>query len=198
MSQGVTRRTRVRHRRFAVAFVIGVTAVGATAATALILTRTAENPTVLTCYSSTDVATAVQVALQPDAQLTPIAQCGELWSDGRLSSNGPPQLVACVTDADIVAVLPGDATSCADAGWTVAAPPTEPVTDRTSELTTLLSDRFVDRCLNAAMATKTVEDVLAELGLTGWTIDDRTTTSDACVAPVVDVSTRSIGLISLP
>ena len=84
------------------------------------------------------------------------------------------------------------------AGWVAAAPPSEPVADRTSELTQVLSDRFVDQCMDPATAAKTVEAVLHELELTQWTVDDNTTNSDSCAVPVVNVDTRSVGLISLP
>ena len=88
--------------------VAGLTVVGASAAAALIVSRSAGNPMELSCYSSSDVVTAVQVAILPDTKHTPVEQCAELWSDGRIATDGAPHLVACVTDADIVAVIPGD------------------------------------------------------------------------------------------
>jgi hypothetical protein len=106
--------------------------------------------------------------------------------------------VACVTDADVVAVLPGDDATCAAAGWVLAAVPSQPISDRTSELPGVLSDRFVDQCLDPAMATQTVEEVLDQLALTQWTIKDSTTSPDSCSAAVVHGDTRSVELISLP
>jgi hypothetical protein len=188
-----------RHARRVGVLVTGLAVVGASATAALIVSRSAGNPTELSCYSSPDVDAAVQVAVLPDAQRTPVEQCAELWSDGRISSDGAPHLVACVTGADVVAVIPGDESSCAAAGWTLAAvPSSQPDGDRTSELVQVLSDRFVDQCLHPESAAQAVEDVLIELGLSQWTIDDTTTDSDSCSAPVVDVATRSVRLISLP
>jgi hypothetical protein len=40
--------------------------------------------------------------------------------------------------------------------------------------------------------------MLSQLGLTDWTIDDRTTVGDGCAVPVVDVATRTVALVSLP
>ena len=191
-------RAPVRRTRRVVVLVAGLTLVGAGAAAALIASRSAGNPTELSCYSSSDVMTAVQVAILPDTKLTPVEQCAELWSDGRISTDGAPHLVACVTDADIVAVIPGDDSSCAAVGWIAASLPSQPVADRTSELTQALSDRFVDQCMDPETAVKTVEAVLLQLELTEWTVDDNTTSSDSCAVPVVNVDTRSVGLISLP
>jgi hypothetical protein len=103
-----------------------------------------------------------------------------------------------VTDTDIVAVLPGDDAVCAAAGWALAAISTGPGIDRTSDLTNTLSDRFADQCVNPEAAIHTVEQVLDQLGLAQWTIDDRTTDTESCTAPIVDVPSRSIDVVSLP
>jgi hypothetical protein len=199
VSRELDGRRPARHARRVVVLVAAITVVGASAAAAVIMSRSAGNPTELSCYSSSDVETAVQVVILPDTQLTPVEQCAELWSDGRIASDGAPHLVACVTDADIVAVIPGDDSSCAAAGWVVmASSPSEPIADRTSELTQVLSDRFIDQCMDPATATKAVEEVLHELALSAWTVADNTTSTDACAVPFVDVRTRSVGLISRP
>jgi hypothetical protein len=191
-----------RHARRVVVLVAAITVVGASAAAAVIMSRSAGNPTELSCYSSADVKTAMQVAILPDTQRTPIEQCAELWTDGRIARDGAPHLVACVTDADIVAVIPGDDSSCIAAGWVVMASspssPSEPITDRTSELTQALSERFAGQCLDRATAVETVEDLLHELQLSAWTVADNTTDPDACAVPIPQVKTRSVELISLP
>ena len=198
VSQELDGKGSARYARRVALLVIGATVVCASAAAALILTRRPGDPTVLSCYSSSDVEQALQFAIPPDAQRTAIEQCAELWSDGRISTNGPPGLVACVTDADIVAVLPGDEAACAAAGWVLAATSTGPGIDRTSDLTNTLSDRFADQCVNPDAAIATVEQVLDELGLVEWRIDDRTTDPESCTAPIVDVPSRSIDVVSLP
>jgi hypothetical protein len=153
---------------------------------------------VLACYSTAEVATAVQVAIAPEPGRPPVEQCAALWSDGRISSGGAPTLTACVTDTGIVAVLPGDDRSCLAAGWVVAASSTQPPAERSPELTNALSDRFAGRCLDVESAGRAVEDVLVQLGLTGWAIDDRTPEGAGCAVPVVDVASRTVALVSLP
>lgn len=188
-----------RRARRVVLLVAGLTVVGAGAAAAMIVTRSPRDTTVVSCFSSSDVKSAVQVLITPDVKRTAVEQCADLWSDGRISSDGAPQLVACVTDASLVAVVPGDESSCVAAGWGVAiSPATEPIADRTGELTDTLSDRFVDQCMNAETAAETVDDVLAELGLGTWKVHDSTTNADWCAAPAVDTDTRTVNLISVP
>jgi hypothetical protein len=188
-----------RRARRVTLLVAGLTVVGAGAAAAMIVTRSPHDTTQLSCFSSADVQHAVQVAVLPDTQRTPVEQCAELWSDGRLASDGAPQLVACVTDADIVAVIPGDESSCAAAGWALAAaPPTVPIADRTAELTATLSERFVEQCMKPDAAVRTVEDVLAELDLQTWTVHDATTNPEWCAAPSVEVRTQSVNVVSFP
>jgi hypothetical protein len=85
MGQDVDRARPARRGRRVAVLVIGATVVGAGATAALIQSRQAGNPTVLGCYSSSDVEHARQVGIEPDARRTPIEQCAELWSDGRIS-----------------------------------------------------------------------------------------------------------------
>jgi hypothetical protein len=196
ISSGVGARRPSRRLRLVVAVAAGTAAIGATAAAAVVLTRQAGNPTVLACYSNADVDTANQVAIEPDPARTPVEQCTPLWSDGRLGTGEAPPLVACVTDADTVAVLPGDHSACANAGWVSADTSPEANSDPSVLLPSLLSDTFAGRCMNVAAATAAAQDVLDQLGLAGWTIRDRATAA-TCTVPVVDVDARAIDLVSL-
>jgi len=193
-----THRTRTRARRIA-ALTVGITVVGASATAALMLSRSAGNPTVLSCYSSAEVTAGAQVVIVPDRDRTPVEQCADLWSDGRISTDGAPPLVACVTTADIVAVIPGDASTCTAMGWVVAAiAPDAHAADPTSALPDMLSNRFGGQCLDLPTAVKAVEDVFVELEVVDWTVRDSTTDSDSCTVAVVDVDARTVELVSRP
>ena len=194
----VRRRTAKHPRRVIVLAVAATAVVGATAAAAIVLTRPAGNATALACYSSADVEHAVQVAIEPDGQRPPIAQCADLWSDGRIDTRGAPALVACVTPADIVAVLPGDQGTCAAVGWIAADSITDVDAGAEAQLNSRLSERFADRCVTPDEATRAVADVLDELGLADWTVKPAAAEAEGCVVPAVDAAQRSIDLVALP
>jgi hypothetical protein len=188
-----------RRRRARIVVVVAATSVviGGTAAAAVVIVRRADDPTRLACYSGSDVETAIQFAIEPESGKTPLEQCAELWSDGRLGSAGAPSLVGCVTDADIVAVLPGDAAACAAAGWDLADAATPVEVDPAALLTSELSDRFAGECINVDAASEEVHGVLARLELSDWTVVDHTT-GESCTVPVINVESRAIELISRP
>jgi hypothetical protein len=192
-----TRSSRSRTRRV-VLLAVGLTVVGASATAAFVMSRPAANSTVMSCYSSADINAATQVVVVPDSSRTPVEQCAELWSDGRISSSGAPALVACVTPSDIVAVVPGDQSTCTLRGWAVLAVPTESTTNPTSDLTATLSDRFLDQCLDPGAAAIVVENALVDLGVTQWSVSDSTTNPDWCAVPAVDANTRTVHLVSHP
>ena len=186
-----------RGRRVAV-LAIAITVVGASATAALVTSRSAGNRAEVSCYSSADVHAAKQVVLSADSRRTPLDQCADLWSDGHISSGGAPALVACVTSADIVAVVPGDNSTCTTHGWAVAVVATEPTEDPAPALTSTLSDRFAGQCLDPDSAAQAVAAVLADLHATDWSVHDGTANPDWCAVPVVDVASRTVELVSHP
>ena len=193
------RRWRAKHPgRVIVLVVAGTAVVGATAAAAIVLTRSAGNATALACYSSADVDRAVQVAIEPDGQRPPVAQCADLWSDGRIDTRGAPALVACVTPADIVAVVPGDDSTCATVGWVAADIATDAQAGAEAQLNSRLSGRFAGQCLTLDGAARAVEEVLDQLRLEGWSVSPPAPEAQGCIVPAVDAGERSIDLVAVP
>jgi hypothetical protein len=168
----VPRRRRFKWRRWTF-FVTGACVlVGAGVTTAVLRSRSPEDPTVIDCYSSEVPHEGAIIGVPPESGQTAIEQCAAYWSDGTFAADGPPDLVACVTDDDVIAVLPGDDTLCADREWMLADLAEAGATHPASQLLALMSDRFAGRCLNPEEAARAIREIFDELGLSDWSIDN--------------------------
>lgn len=186
------RRRGWRPRRFFVGITVGVVLTGAGATAAVLYSKQADDPTVVLCYSRSDAAAAALVA-EPSADVGPLEQCAEKWVDGTFGRSGAPQLVACVTAADVVAVIPGETATCAANGWTPAQLPA--IVPAASTLMDALSDRFTDECLSDAEATALATQVLSGLDLADWQVVGAGDSASGCHFPHVDAEQRVVQIV---
>lgn len=207
----VTNRKPRRRRRFWLGSFVVIGLVSAGTATAYVLTRSASDPTAVTCYASDDILNTVQVGVSADPDEDPVDQCRPFWTDGPLGTNGPPELFACVNDGGAIAVVPGEPGNCSAFGWAEVATgelatgqfatgdalDSSRVGDRVG-LNTALSERFAGRCLNEDEATEAIEDALAAAGLDNWTVTPLGSPTNDCVTPSPDPDFSTVRLIPLP
>lgn len=187
------RRRGRRQRRIFVGITVGIVLTGAGATAAVLHSRQPEDPTMVLCYSEPRATESMLAAETPALDIGPMQQCSNKWTDGTFGSDGAPPLVACVTSADLVAVLPGDASTCIENGWTLAEIPAVP--QPATVLADALSDRFVDTCLTDQEATASATQVLADLGLTGWQVAAAGDGASGCHYPMSDVGRRLIKIV---
>jgi hypothetical protein len=153
-------------------FVTGTCVLAAAGVTTAVLrSRAPDDPTAVACHSSASPDDGAIMAVPAESSRTAIELCSAFWTDGTFGADGPPRLTACVTDADLIAVLPGDDTLCADRGWEVAELAESGAEDPATELLGRMSDRFAGRCLSPEEAVSAIGDIFDELGLNDWTID---------------------------
>ena len=76
------------------------------------LTREPTITNAIGCYDSADLS--ANTTIQSYEGGDPVALCAALWSQGdvRTGDTTPPHLVACVLDTGVVAVFPGDDSTC--------------------------------------------------------------------------------------
>lgn len=176
---------------------VALAGTGATAAATLL--RRAEDPSRVACYSNAAINPIGQVAARATNDLTPIDLCAPFWKDGTLGTDGPPELVACVTDSEITAVMPGTADTCVALGLEpsgsgdsgTANPPDEPaiaVADAATAV--LLGECFSD--LNRAR--QAVLAALDDLDAADWSVrvEGTTDTAKPCAGTLVDPARRTI------
>lgn len=177
--------------------VVGVsTLIGAGVATAVLVSRGPADPSVVGCRDSAASNANVElVVAAPGA--TPVELCSPLWLDGRIATSGAPTLTPCVTDEDVVQVVPGDRAVCAALGWVLDATAELTGTDRAAELTSRLSDTFAGSCFDPAEAVAAATDILTELGLVDWSVDTSGTVEGRCNHPSPVHQTKTIAFSPL-
>jgi len=167
---------------------------GATAY-ALMRSEPAKDPTSVVCYSEAARPPAIQSVLP--AQMDPVAACGQLWAKGEFGLGDVPRLTACVTDTNIVAVIPGEEHVCEQLGYTLW----NGVIDEDAQTVIAFQDEINQTlgrtCYPRDAGIEIAVEIMARYGLTGWTTalienwgDDRPCTV-ASVDPVAKTVTIS-------
>lgn len=191
---------RRRRRWLAAALAVGV-AGGASAATAIWYeTSRPDHRLVVSCWSDPVPSAQWEVRIQPTD--SPLDACSEPWIDGDFGTNGPPSLVACVTTDGIIAVVPGDESTCEAAGLAVlqAERPPDSATPADEVLNRLLVAPLAERCANEGETLSLIDSVLDTHALTDWTVDYNAPFSSerSCGQVFVDSETHTIWIAPLP
>ena len=192
--------THRRSRRVVTAIAVASVLGAGVAVAAIWTTQPADAVTVL-CYSSVDVKPEVVVGLVAAPDATPAEQCAEPWTDGRLGRGEVPGLVACVSDLDATAVLPGDESACGRLGWALAEPRTA-----AADIDVLVAQAIpgsLGECTTDLVAAQsTIERILADLGADAWTVaiapDAAITADRPCAAPAISAETHVVTVVAVP
>jgi len=193
----VPTRRRWRWRRLTV-FLTGTSiVVGAGVTTAVLRSRSPEDPTTIECHSGVVDGQGVIEAVLPDPDRNAIERCAELWTNGTFGLGDAPELAACVTHSGVVAVLPGAESICAQHGWDVANLEVDSNADPATELQILLSDRFSQGCFNRTQASEAVQEIFDELGLRDWKIDSSRAV-DGCNTVAPEPLAKTVAIVDYP
>lgn len=184
---------RRRRARVLVAAAI-IATVGAGTAAAAIWSRQPADAVSLRCYSEASATPAVRVGLDVDPASNPTDQCASAWTDGRISTAGAPELVACVDELDSTVVVPGGPETCASLGWAPASGMT-PEGRLDAEVVRAVADALYPCETDAAAAAAIVRDVLVDLGADAWTVEVHADGGTGCFAPAPDAAAHRIDLV---
>jgi hypothetical protein len=189
--------TRRRRRGLVTAAAVVAVAV-AGSAVAAVWSREPADAVSLRCYSDASATPAVEVGLVTDPAVGPADQCAAAWSDGRISRDGPPELIACVDALDSTVVVPGGPETCGELGWVPVAEPTAGARVD-AQVVRQVAD-VLNRCEpNPSAATLAVQAVFDELGAEAWTVSaPPSSTGGGCIVPVADAINRTVALVELP
>lgn len=177
---------------------VSVLGVGAVAAAAWL--RHPADATTLSCYSAASIPPPIQAEAKIDPALTPEQQCEPLWRDGTISTDGAPTLVACVTDNEITAVMPGTASTCSDLGFAVRDVP-RPSDQLDALVSSKVPDLFLDGCIpDLEIARDRVSALLDELGADEWSIriEGKIDSVRRCAGPFIDGARHEILIVAHP
>lgn len=186
-----------RRRRRVVAAAAAIAVVGTGSAIAAVWARQPADAVSLRCYSEASATPAIEVGLVVDPAFGPAEQCAPAWTDGRIALAGAPELVACVDELDSTVVVPGGPDACGLLGWAPVAGPTA-AARVDAEVVRRVADVLYDCETDPVAAVATVEALFDELGAAAWTVAAPATAGSGCVAPVVDATRRTVGLVALP
>jgi hypothetical protein len=176
---------------------VSVLGVGAVAAAAWL--RHPADATTLSCYSAASIPPPLQAGTKIDPALTPEQQCEPLWRDGTISTDGAPTLVACVTDNEITAVMPGTASTCSDLGFAMRDAP-RPSDQLDALVSSKVPDLF-DECIDdVETARALVAALLEELGADEWTvrIQGEIDSVRRCAVPGIDGAEHVVIIATVP
>ncbi|MEQ1700382.1 MAG: hypothetical protein ABMA25_09740 [Ilumatobacteraceae bacterium] len=180
-----------------IAVVTAALAIGGTVAATSLL-RTTPDATTVVCYSDASPEPAVTVGLPLSPGATPVEQCAGLWSDGTFATDGTELLVACVTDQEMTAVVPGRFDTCSTLGWQPAAPPT-PSDVLDQQVADAVPDLFATCIADLEVARHRVERLLLEMGDAGtWSVvvEGAVSSERPCAANVIDASRHEIRIVA--
>ncbi|NLE80502.1 MAG: hypothetical protein GX610_13120 [Rhodococcus sp.] len=193
-------RGRRRGRLLAAFLAVGV-AGGASAAAAIWHETTRpDHRLVVSCWSDLQPSAFWEARIEPND--SPIDACGEPWTNGYFDTSGPPPLAACVTDSGIIAVVPGDQSTCATSGLTVLQPGFEP--DGTipddERLHQLLAIPLLETCADEHDTVSLIDTVFNDQGLTDWTVDYIAQFDElrVCGQVSIDASSRTVWITPIP
>jgi hypothetical protein len=185
------RRVRRRNRVAAGVAAAAIVAVAATAAFGALRPEQATAPTTIVCFADADLSSTRAVL---PAAADPITACAGAWSDGTLSSAGAPELTGCRLDTGVAAVFPGDRSVCAALGLAPLAVGGSVETRAIADLQSRISAEFSRRCYGQDDALRTAQQMLAESGLQGWTVElaEDFPPDLECAGGGPDVATRTV------
>jgi hypothetical protein len=189
-----------KHRRTGQAILgagVVLAVIGGGTVAALWIARRPADPVTLVCYSAGVVEPDETVGLQIDPSIGAIEQCGRLWRDGTLGTGSAPELAACVTDAEVTAVVPGSDQTCAELGLAVAAAPT-PGDVLSAEVAAAVPELFGECIDDLDVAGERVAALLDELGASDWSVrvEGATSPDKPCAANSIDAALRTVVIIA--
>ncbi len=198
------RATRRRRKVFATAVLSTlVVAGGAVGVAALVRSGQPTQPTAgIACREAPGVDADV-IVIEPTDD--PVGGCEAVWAAGRfdearLADGEVPLLVACVSDAGVIEVYPGDAETCTGLGLADAGP----ALDEENQAIVALQERLVNEinlqpCVMAEDAASIGLRIVEESGLAGWTVEIRTDSTGApCAKAAVDTTRRVVEVVKFP
>jgi len=199
----VAKRTGRRTRRAVVLSVVGVVAIAGTAAAITLRNDKPREVRTIGCWSSADLTTPEIVVVEWSGD-SPVQSCQQAWRDGvfeTIQDTDPPPLVPCISGDGAIAVIPGDATTCEelDLASLGTAPDLEGERIR-SAIAAIETSVTQEACLAPTEAMTVVTEVLADAGLTDWTIVTPTETfpaAEPCASVGFDPLTRTVYVVPL-
>lgn len=194
------RRRRLR-RVVAGAGLVVVLSAGAVAANLLGSGQPTQPNLLVACRAEADPrADAVVI----DSLDDPIGGCAEQWATGEFrgrwpSAEGPP-LVACISNAGVVEVYPGDAGVCSGLGYAEADPTLSPENQAIVNLNErVAADINAQPCASSEEVADRAERILAESGLERWSVSVSPGHEHApCAKVALDATMRSLTVVSFP
>lgn len=197
------RETR-RHRNLVAGFVAAlVVAGGAVGVAALVRSGQPTQPTAgVACREAPGVDADV-IVIEPTDD--PVGGCEAVWAAGRfsetpLSGGEAPALMACISDAGVIEVYPGDAETCTRLGLSNA----DPALDVENQAIVALQERLANEinlqpCVTAEDAAAIGLRIVEESGLAGWTVEIRTDSAGAsCAKAAVDTTRQVVEVVKFP
>ncbi len=163
----------------------------ATAAFTFLRTGNADNPTQIDCHRTADLQSDRDV--RPNIG-DPVAACNAPWTNGLFGTNGPPELHACVGSDNTIEVFPGDLDVCARLGLTRQDTASNASAAQLDQLSTRLAADFRNACVGQNDALADTNQVISDVGLTGWTVklEQPYSTSRPCTAFIIDPAAKVV------
>ncbi len=158
--------------------------------------RKPADPVTVVCYSEVSREPSLRVGLHAAPELSSTDQCRAAWVGGAFDGlDVPERLVACVSDAGLTVVVPGDEAACGRLGFARAeVGPTQSIDARVGEqVPALLTGCVTDP--DDAIAR--VSDLFQSLGASEWSVqvDTPVTNDRPCYGNLIDAESRVVHLI---
>lgn len=194
------RRRRRWHPRRAVLVPIAAGVVILLAAAAWVVARTADDPTMVTCYPS--VALDGPRLVTGDDGLDPVAACTAVWGTSRLpgTAGPPPTLEACIVPGTHVGVFPADGEDpCRTLGLQPYLPPDHPDDPLVAAMVERLRARVSEECLDLPTAEALARDELDAAGFGHWSIETPMPATDErpCASLAIDAEAETLLIVPL-
>lgn len=179
-----------------------VVASGAVGVAAIVRSGQPTQPTAGVACRDGDGIEANVIVIEPTDD--PVGGCGALWVAGGFgvasaAVGSAPPLVACISDAGVIEVYPGDVGTCAGLGLADAL-----ALDDENQAIVSLQDRVVDEinaqpCASAHVVESIARRLVAESGLAGWRVEIRPDSISApCAKAAVDATTQVVQIVKFP
>ncbi|HEY6615276.1 MAG TPA: hypothetical protein VIZ32_12185 [Vicinamibacterales bacterium] len=199
------RRETRRRRKLVATGVLStlIVAGGAVGVAALVRSGQPTQPTAgVACRDGAGVDADV-IVIEPTDD--PVGGCGALWAAGRFDGasvavGAAPSLVACISDAGVIEVYPGEVGTCSGLGLADA----ELVLDDENQLIVSLQDRVVDEinaqpCASARVVESIAQRLVTESELAGWRVEIRPDSVSApCAKAAIDATTQVVQVVKFP
>jgi hypothetical protein len=183
---------RRRRRRYVIPGVLVVTMT--TAAASWVVTRPADEPTSVACYSAVDLHADVAV-VAPVAD-DPAGACIQVWRNGLFKSPAEPLLQPCVLESGVIGVFPvveGD--PCSRLGLDR---PSDPASHASIiSVHRRIAHRLLVDCVSVDDAVKMVQGELRFAGLRQWSVVEAELPplSDSCALADVDTPHQTFTVV---